>query len=60
MYQTLLNFRQVSDYCIMLEDAGLLNPITEDRLYSITEKGRSFLRLYDESSKILQQAQQLQ
>lgn len=60
MYETLLNFRQVRDYCVMLEDAGLLTHLKENRLYRITEKGRIFLGLYDESSKILQQYQEIQ
>ena len=53
MYQTMLNFRQISNSSVILENAGLLNYVKEDRKYSITEKGRALLRLYEETSKLL-------
>jgi predicted transcriptional regulator len=53
MYYTMLNFRQVQHYGITLENAGLMKYAKESKTYHITEKGRSFLRLYDETSKLL-------
>lgn len=52
MYHAILNFKQVTDYAALLTDAGLLTYLKENRRYRITEKGRRFLRLFNETSKL--------
>jgi predicted transcriptional regulator len=52
MYHAILNFKQVTDYAALLTDAGLLIYLKENRRYGITEKGRRFLRLFNETSKL--------
>jgi predicted transcriptional regulator len=52
MYHAILNFKQVTDYAALLTDAGLLTYLKENRRYGITEKGRRFLRLFNETSKL--------
>jgi predicted transcriptional regulator len=52
MYHAILNFKQVTDYVALLTDAGLLTYLKENRRYRITEKGRRFLRLFNETSKL--------
>ncbi len=53
MYQAMLNFTQVTDYTSFLLQQQLLNYSTLDRKYSITDKGRQFLALFIETSKLL-------
>jgi predicted transcriptional regulator len=53
MYQTMLNFKQVTDYAAFLTDAGLMRYLKEYRQYTITEKGRQFLRLFKETNELL-------
>jgi predicted transcriptional regulator len=53
MYQAILNFKQVSDYAAYLTEAGLLSYSTQDRKYSITERGKQFLALFKETNSLL-------
>lgn len=53
MYQAILNFKQVSDYATYLTEAGLLSYSTQDRKYSITERGKQFLALFKETNTLL-------
>ncbi|MDQ3848293.1 MAG: winged helix-turn-helix domain-containing protein [Thermoproteota archaeon] len=53
MYQAMLNFTQVTDYTAFLLQQELLNYSKLDRKYSITGKGRQFLGLFIETSKLL-------
>ena len=53
MYQALLNFKQVTDYTGILTDEGLLSYLVENRKFSITNRGKQFLELFKETSKLL-------
>lgn len=53
MYQAMLNFKQVTDYTSLLIEQELLDYSKLDRKYIITDKGRQFLALFSETSKLL-------
>jgi predicted transcriptional regulator len=53
MYQTMLNFTQVNDYTSLMIQQELLNYSKLDRKYIITDKGRQFPALFNETSKLL-------
>ena len=53
MYQTMLNFKQVTDYTSLLIQQELLDYSKLDRTYTITDKGRQFLALFNETGKLL-------
>ena len=53
MYQSMLNFTQVKYYASFLTQQGLLRYVRLDRKYAITDKGRQFLALFNETSKLL-------
>src|SRR5215210_1493123 len=53
MYQSMLNFKQVTDYTSLLIQQELLSYSKLDRKYIITDKGRQFLALFSETSKLL-------
>jgi predicted transcriptional regulator len=53
MYKAILNFKQVTDYTSFLAEEGLLTYLAQDRKYAITDRGRQFLGLYKETSKLL-------
>jgi predicted transcriptional regulator len=53
MYQTMLNFKQVTDYTSLLIQQELLSYSKLDRKYIITDKGGQFLALFTETSKLL-------
>jgi predicted transcriptional regulator len=53
IYQAMLNFIQVTDYTSFLTQEGLLRYLKFDRKYVITDKGRQFLALFNETSKLL-------
>jgi predicted transcriptional regulator len=53
MYQAMLNFTQVNDYTSLMIQQELLNYSKLDRKYAITDKGRQFLALFTETSKLL-------
>lgn len=48
MYRAFLSFPQLKEYLELLTDSGLLEYSEEDRQYRTTEKGRHFLKMYDE------------
>jgi predicted transcriptional regulator len=52
MYQSMLNFTQVTGYTAFLVQEGLLRYMM-DRKYTMTDKGRQFLALFSETSKLL-------
>jgi predicted transcriptional regulator len=52
MYQSMLNFTQVTGYTAFLVQEGLLRYMM-DRKYAITDKGRQFLALFSKTSKLL-------
>jgi predicted transcriptional regulator len=53
MYQAMLNFTQVNDYTSLMIQQELLSYSKLDRKYIITDKGRQFLALFNETSKLL-------
>jgi predicted transcriptional regulator len=53
MYQTMLGFKQVTDYTSLLIQQELLSYSKLDRKYIITDKGRQFLALFTETNKLL-------
>ena len=53
IYQAMLNFTQVKDYASFLTQEGLLTYLTLERKYTITEKGRKLLALFNETNKLL-------
>ncbi len=53
MYQAMLNFKQVTDYTSLMLQQELLSYSKLDRQYIITDKGRQFLALFNETSKLL-------
>ena len=53
IYQAMLNFTQVTDYTSLLIQQELLSYSKLDRKYIITDKGRQFLVLFTETSKLL-------
>ncbi len=53
MYHTMLNFKQTTDYTSLLIQQKLLSYSKLDRKYTITDKGRQFLALFNETSKLL-------
>jgi predicted transcriptional regulator len=52
LYQTMLNFTQVTDYTSLMMQQELSSYSKLDRKYIITDKGRQFLVLF-ETSKLL-------
>jgi predicted transcriptional regulator len=48
MYNTILNFSQVTNYASILVRDGLLMAIPMDKTFVITEKGKRYLELYKE------------
>ena len=53
MYQVMLAFKQVTDYLSLMIQQELLSYSKLDRKYIITDKGRQFLALFTETSKLL-------
>jgi DNA-binding PadR family transcriptional regulator len=49
----MLNFKQTNDYTAVLIQEGLLRYLMLDRKYAITDKGRQFLALFNETNKLL-------
>ena len=49
----MLNFKQVTDYTSLLIQQELLSYSKLNRKYIITDKGRQFLALFTETSKLL-------
>ena len=53
MYKAILNFKQVNDYTALLTEGGLLTYLAQERKYVITDRGRQFLILFEETNKLL-------
>ena len=53
MYKAMLNFKQVTDYTAFLTEEGLLSYQGDERKYAITDRGRRFLTLFEETNKLL-------
>ncbi|MDQ3837231.1 MAG: winged helix-turn-helix domain-containing protein [Thermoproteota archaeon] len=54
MYQAMLNFTQVKHYTSFLTQQGLLRYLgLEEKKYAITDKGRHFLTLFNETNRLL-------
>ena len=53
MYKAILNFKQVNDYTAFLTEEGLLTYLAQGRKYLITDRGRQFLILFEETNKLL-------
>jgi predicted transcriptional regulator len=53
MYQAMLNFTQVNDYTSLMIQQEPLNYSKLYRKYIITDKGRQFLALFNETSNLL-------
>jgi predicted transcriptional regulator len=54
MYDTMINFHQVRQFVPMLIEKGLLEQLADKKTFCITEKGRMYLQLYNESAKLLE------
>lgn len=52
MYLTFCSFQQTKEYCIMLEEKGLLEHL-EDDTYLTTDKGRQFIQINKELKKLV-------
>jgi predicted transcriptional regulator len=53
MYEVMLSFKMTTDYISLLTEQGLLSYVKQDKKYAITDKGRQFLALYNETDKLL-------
>ena len=53
IYQTMVNFNQINHYTSFLIQESLLRYLALDRKYTITDKGRLFLVLFNETTKLL-------
>jgi len=53
MYQVMLSFKQATAYTSLLTEQGLLSHMRQDKKYVITDKGRQFLALYNETDRLL-------
>jgi predicted transcriptional regulator len=53
MYQTMFNFNQINHYTPFMIQEGLLTYQTLDKSYTITDKGRQFLALFNKTNKLL-------
>lgn len=48
MYNTMLNFHQVTNYVVVLVRDGLLSEQPENKTFVTTHKGRRYLELYNQ------------
>lgn len=53
MYNGFLSFPQLKEYLELLTDSGLLDYSEEKKKYHTTEKGRHFLKIYDEVGRTI-------
>jgi predicted transcriptional regulator len=53
IYQAMLNFTQVKYYASFLTQQGLLKYLRLEKKYAITDKGRQFLILFNETNRLL-------
>jgi len=52
MYKAFLSYAQLNQYLSMLVEKGLLRYSEEERLYTTTEKGIEFLKVYERMADI--------
>jgi predicted transcriptional regulator len=52
MYGAVLSPAQLKEYLSLLLESGLLNYHKEEGVYEITEKGKHFLQIYNQFSKM--------
>lgn len=52
LYEVQLSFAQMKEYLKYLQQCDLLSFDKENRLYRSTDKGKEFLRLHDEMTKL--------
>jgi predicted transcriptional regulator len=48
MYSAFLSFPQLKEYLELLTDQGMVEYDAKERIYSTTDKGRRFLKMYAE------------
>ncbi|HKG30568.1 MAG TPA: winged helix-turn-helix domain-containing protein [Nitrososphaeraceae archaeon] len=53
IYKAFLNFKQVNDYTGYLTYEGLLSYMIENKKFAITNRGKQFLELFNETNKLL-------
>ena len=53
MYGSFLSFAQINEYLGFLLSNGLITKNDDTRIYSLTEKGMRFLRVYDEIAELI-------
>ena len=52
MYKAYLSYAQLKEYLSVLEANGLLEQDEAEKLYKITEKGRKFMKVYDQMHEL--------
>ena len=53
MYGSFLSFAQINEYLTFLSANSLITRNEESRIYALTQKGMSFLHMYDELTKLI-------
>lgn len=53
MYSAFMSYPQLKEYLELLTDQGLLEHNKEEKVYSTTDKGLRFLRMYAEVDKMV-------
>jgi predicted transcriptional regulator len=53
MYSAFLSFPQLKEYLELLTEQGLLDHNKEDKVYTTTDKGKRFLKMYKEVDSMI-------
>jgi predicted transcriptional regulator len=53
MYKAFVSYPQLMEYVELLTEQGLLEYVKEENMYSTTDKGNRFLKIYGEMDKIV-------
>jgi predicted transcriptional regulator len=53
MYLASISYPQLKEYLAVLTDRGLLEYVKEERIYSTTDRGRRFLKMYEEAGRMM-------
>jgi predicted transcriptional regulator len=53
MYSAFLSFPQLKEYLELLTEQGLLEHNKEDKIYTTTDKGKRFLKMYKEVDSMI-------
>ena len=53
MYSAFLSFAELKEYLQLLVETGVLEHVGEERFYPNTDKGKRFLRMYEEVDKMV-------